>query len=422
MNIVLFAPYYTAEERESASRLKRYLEFEGHTVNVSRSEEALFYSISKGAIKENIAELSTLPLSEDINNILQADCIIGVLNGRVPDESVIIKLGIAYALGVPVVLYKYDSRTGFVIGDNSMILGLSDYKPAGSLNKLTKIIIKAAAKGSEIPAKPPSYISLLNDLGEKFKSYQNDNKSADITEAYKALANHSAFAALKKNNSKASYAEIYKDYSRPIEESKVYCSGALFCPDEHRTMKAIADMLEGGGFTVYLPERDGAEPYFMGSAGNPMAGSLLVKPTLGLINDMIFTIDVKEIIKCRHFIVNLNGRAYDDGAMAELGMAFALGKPITVYISDSRTMLPTGIHPIIYAVSYGGGAVSDINTIPEAVEAKSAFTLALDNEYGAPSLREGFIRNYDKGAKYSKFLSKFKTPENKMLNWLEEKK
>jgi nucleoside 2-deoxyribosyltransferase len=421
MNVVLFASYYTAEERESTQRLKRYLESEGHTVNLSQSEEALFNGISKGARKENIVALSTLTLSEDINNILQGDCIIGVLNGRVPDESVIIKLGMAYALGVPVVLYKYDSRTGFVIGDNSMILGLSGYKPTGSLNKLIKIIIKAAAKGREIPAKLPAYISLLNDLGEKFKSYQNDNKSAAITEAYNALADHIAFNAQKMNSS-TSYAEIYKDYARPIEETKVYCSGPLFCPDEHRTMKAIADVLEGSGFTTYLPERDGAEPYFMGSAGNPMAGSLLVKPALGLINDMIFTIDVKEIIKCRHFIVNLNGRAYDDGAMAELGMAFALGKPVTVYISDSRTMLQTGLHPIVYAVSYGGDAVSDINAIPEAIESKSEITLMLDGEYGAPALREGFIRNYDKGAKYSKFLSKFKTPENKMLNWLEEKK
>ena len=46
------------------------------------------------------------------------------LNGRVPDEGMIVEASIAYAAGVPVVLYKNDARAPFGGYDNSMLTSL----------------------------------------------------------------------------------------------------------------------------------------------------------------------------------------------------------------------------------------------------------------------------------------------------------
>lgn len=46
------------------------------------------------------------------------------LNGRVPDEGMIVEASIAYAAGKPVVLYKDDARAPFGGYDNSMLTSL----------------------------------------------------------------------------------------------------------------------------------------------------------------------------------------------------------------------------------------------------------------------------------------------------------
>ena len=67
--------------------------------------------------------------SDDAFFIASSDSCIGVLNGRVPDEATVIKMGIAYGTGIPVILYKNDARALFKNGDNGMILGLNkDFK------------------------------------------------------------------------------------------------------------------------------------------------------------------------------------------------------------------------------------------------------------------------------------------------------
>lgn len=108
MNIATFAPLYNPEEINNINRLNKYL----NSCNYDTYSPMLEAEIIKGMAENKLSEdkiktLSILSLSLDIYNIASvSSCCIGVINGRVPDESTIIKLGIAYILGAPVYLLR----------------------------------------------------------------------------------------------------------------------------------------------------------------------------------------------------------------------------------------------------------------------------------------------------------------------------
>ena len=59
----------------------------------------------------------------DVEEIENADLIVAVLDGRVPDEGVCVELGIAFSLKKTVVGVLSDSRTCFPWGLNPMVSG-----------------------------------------------------------------------------------------------------------------------------------------------------------------------------------------------------------------------------------------------------------------------------------------------------------
>ncbi len=54
----------------------------------------------------------------------RCDAVVCNLNGRVPDEGMIVEASFAFAVGRPVVLYKADARAPFGGRDNAMLTGL----------------------------------------------------------------------------------------------------------------------------------------------------------------------------------------------------------------------------------------------------------------------------------------------------------
>ena len=58
------------------------------------------------------------------------------LNGRVPDEGMIVEAALAYAAGKPLVLFKDDARAPFGGYDNSMLTSLVHGKIVRKLNAL----------------------------------------------------------------------------------------------------------------------------------------------------------------------------------------------------------------------------------------------------------------------------------------------
>jgi len=101
-------------------------------------------------------------------------------------------------------------------------------------------------------------------------------------------------------------------------------------------MLALATALEDAGFGTFLPQRDGLERFVLGFLNTPLSADIL--GLRGRIDRAIFALDVFQIVeRCNYFVLNMNGRVPDEGAVAEAGIAFAAGKPIVLSKNDYRT-------------------------------------------------------------------------------------
>ncbi len=61
----------------------------------------------------------------DVYELLErCDAVVCNLNGRVPDEGMVVEASLAFAVGKPVVLYKADARAPFGGQDNAMLTAL----------------------------------------------------------------------------------------------------------------------------------------------------------------------------------------------------------------------------------------------------------------------------------------------------------
>jgi len=399
---LVFSPLYNEEEREDARRLLISAAASGIDARCSYLESDLAKTIHHGGVAgEDAALLSRLSLAYDIFNISVSDCVIGFLNGK--DEGVLVKLGIAYAMGATVFLYKYDVRVTFASGENSMVLGLSKHKPFRNVKKLFSAInaVKACKPDfGNLSCVIRDMISMGRDIAKEL------DEGAEFTTLVARFAAHPALTRFYNTPPSA-----------PAPGGKVYCSGPLFCPAEHRTMKAIADSFEKRGISAYLPQRDGAEPFFMDSMGSPLAGSLFTKLLIGTINKTVFSADVKELMDCAYFVCNLNGRIYDEGAMAEAGMAFAAGKPVVLFHNDARSIFGGGLHTTLTAISATEGSSPTPEALADTVLAAAA---RYDQDgINIESVGCAMQKAYHRGKKYLRFFSHFKVPRDKMLLWQE---
>ena len=87
----------------------------------------------------------------------RCDAMVCNLNGRVPDEGMIVEAALAYAAGKPLVLYKDDARAPFGGYDNSMLTSLVRGKIVGKISELPSVL-----KAGMIPQKEG--VSLAPDL------------------------------------------------------------------------------------------------------------------------------------------------------------------------------------------------------------------------------------------------------------------
>ena len=125
----------------------------------------------------------------------------------------------------------------------------------------------------------------------------------------------------------------------PVKDVRtVYCSGALFCPEEVQAMEEIASTLEGAGYSTYLPHLDGVEAFVLNAVNDPLANLLIFRPITRFVSRATFALDIFQILDCDYFVFNMNGRVPDEGGVVETGVAFAAGKPVVIYRNDARDM------------------------------------------------------------------------------------
>lgn len=92
----------------------------------------------------------------DVYELLaRCDAVVCNLNGRVPDEGMIVEASLAFAGGIPVLFYKSDARAPFGGQDNAMLTALAG--PAEScLEKLPARVAEALAKAGPRAAPAPA--------------------------------------------------------------------------------------------------------------------------------------------------------------------------------------------------------------------------------------------------------------------------
>ena len=150
----------------------------------------------------------------------------------------------------------------------------------------------------------------------------------------------------------------------------VYCAGPLFNQAERREMEDISRALGSKGFRTYLPHADGMEfakvqPVFLQWGHDPAtAGQLL--------HEVIFALDVYHVVLgCGSLVFNMNGRVPDEGAVAELTMAWTLGKPVVIYKEDARSMIAGRDNPLVVGQT-GFEVVAEIDQLAPALKARIA--------------------------------------------------
>lgn len=106
--------------------------------------------------------------------VRRCDALVFSMNGRTPEEGSVFKTSLAYAVGLPLVLYKNDNRSVFNGRDNTMITGLSaDFSTISRLNRLPGALSTAIQKGEGSRSRPgqggqiPPFLRQVAESGER---------------------------------------------------------------------------------------------------------------------------------------------------------------------------------------------------------------------------------------------------------------
>ena len=125
-------------------------------------------------------------------------------------------------------------------------------------------------------------------------------------------------------------------------------------------MGEIAAALEGAGFAVFLPQRDGI--VFAEIRLEMLRGGYEPHEADPMVQRAIFWLDVFQVVQgCDGLVCNLNGRVPDEGTVAEAALTWAMGKPVVLYKSDARSLMEGGDNPLVAGL---GGFVR-VSTVPE---------------------------------------------------------
>ncbi len=119
-------------------------------------------------------------------------------------------------------------------------------------------------------------------------------------------------------------------------KQQVYLAAPLFSVAEKTFNLKVRDIL-CRVFDVYLPQQDGLL----------LADLVRDGFSADYSGRLIFEEDVRALRRCDIVLIVLDGRAVDEGAAFELGLAFGLDKECYGLQTDPRRLLPWGNNPMI---------------------------------------------------------------------------
>ena len=101
MRLYVAGPLFTQGERAWNLRLAGALAEAGHSVFLPQTEVQLLETLDADAI-----------FQVDVEGVRTADAVVAVLDGADPDSGTCFECGLAFALGIPILIVRTDFRAG----------------------------------------------------------------------------------------------------------------------------------------------------------------------------------------------------------------------------------------------------------------------------------------------------------------------
>ncbi len=143
MEIYLAGPLFTQAERSWNLRLAALLTQAGHSVFLPQTEVQSIPDLDADAI-----------FRCDVDGVRAADAVLAIVDGADPDSGTSFECGLAYAMGIPIVVARTDFRAG------------GDALPGQKLASINLMLAQAAAVVVERTATTDSIDDLAADLVE----------------------------------------------------------------------------------------------------------------------------------------------------------------------------------------------------------------------------------------------------------------
>ena len=147
MYLYLAGPLFTQAERAWNVRLGDLLTEAGHSVFLPQTEVQAIATLDAATI-----------FAVDVNGVRSAEAVVAVVDGADPDSGTSFEVGLAYALGIPIVLVRTDFRAGgdalpgqklatvnlMLAQAASEVVAVTD--PGGSLESLAEEVVAALVR------------------------------------------------------------------------------------------------------------------------------------------------------------------------------------------------------------------------------------------------------------------------------------
>jgi nucleoside 2-deoxyribosyltransferase len=141
MDLYLAAPLFTQAERSWNLKLAALLSAAGHSVFLPQAEILALETLDAETI-----------FRVDVDGVRSSDAVVAVLDGADPDSGTSFECGLAFALGIPIVLVRTDFRAG------------GDALPGQKLATVNLMLAQAASGVVNLPSPLASLDELATEV------------------------------------------------------------------------------------------------------------------------------------------------------------------------------------------------------------------------------------------------------------------
>lgn len=140
-------PLFNPAERDEMAAIAAALEGVGHTTFLPHRDGLEFAQLQPLLIQQGLSAPEAARVLEraifalDVYLVLdEVDAVVANLNGRVPDEGMVVEVTLAWHRGKPLVFYKSDARSLLHGADNPLLRGLTNFEVVTSISKIPEAV------------------------------------------------------------------------------------------------------------------------------------------------------------------------------------------------------------------------------------------------------------------------------------------